>query len=306
MVARYGVCGVPAVFIGMLQWLAGEPSGAFLPSAEKSAIQSEAIKEASGLAVSNKNPEFLWVINDSGAEPAIHLVEQNGKDRGRVTVKQSNNRDWEDLDSFTVDGMNYLLVADTGDNEAKRDFCTLYILREPALPAEGENLARSTKTEWKIDFKYEGGPRDCEAVAVDPTNKTILLLSKRTSPPELHELPLMPQKKRGLITTRKIGTSIVQAPADSIIPFRDQPTGMDIAQDNSLAAVVTYYGVFVFPRKPGETWPQAFAGKSAILSPHCLPQAESIAVAKDSRSIIVVSEGKGSRIVRYQQGAAEK
>lgn len=306
MVDRLGMMASLASLIGIIQVKGADPAAVFLPSDFKTSIQSEAIKEASGLAVSNKDPGFLWVINDSGAEPAIHLVERNGKDRGRITLKQSKNRDWEDLASFSVDGTSYLMVADTGDNDAKREFCTLYILREPTLPADGETLARSTKAEWKIDFKYDGGPRDCEAVAVDTQNKTILLLSKRTSPPELHELPLMPQQKRGLLTTRKTGVAIVQAPADSIIPFRDQPTGMDIAADNSLAAVSTYYGVFVFPKEPKQTWQQAFAGKPVILSPHCLPQAESIAVSKDAKSIIVVSEGKGSRIVGYQQGAESK
>jgi hypothetical protein len=251
--------------------------------------------------MSSRDSRFLWLVNDSGSEPALHLVETSGVDRGKVTLAHAKNTDWEDLASFSLDGRVFLLVADTGDNDAKRDFCTLHVLREPELPAAGKKLDGFTRAERTIRFRFEGGPRDCEAVAVDVPNKKILLLSKRTDPPEVHELPLVPPDTRGVITTRKIGVTQVSAPTDSVIPFRDQPTGFDLSSDNSLAAVVTYYGVFVFPRKPGESWAEAFAGKPAILSPHRLAQAESIAISKDNQSIIVVSEGRNSKIVSYQK-----
>jgi hypothetical protein len=281
--------------------LAAEPTVAFVPATEKAAIQSEDIKEASGLAVSSRDDGFFWIVNDSGSAPAVHLIESGGADRGKVTVAQARNIDWEDLVSFSIDGTAYLLAADTGDNDARRESCTLYILREPRLPAAGENLAVTFKAEWKIDFRYEGGPRDCESVAVDVPGRKILLLSKRTDPPEVHELPLMPQEKRGLITTRKTGVIRVPSPADKLLPFGNQPTGFDIVPDNSLAAVVTYYGVFLFPRKPDESWAQALSNKATVLAPHCLPQAESVAFCKDGKSILVISEGRRSPIVRFQR-----
>jgi hypothetical protein len=273
----------------------------FHVAAEKAALQSENIREASGLAVSSRDDGFFWIVNDSGSAPAVHLIESGGADRGKVTVANARNIDWEDLVSFSIDGTAYLLAADTGDNDARRDSCTLYILREPRLPAAGKNLAVTFKAEWKIDFRYEGGPRDCEAVAVDVPGRKILLLSKRTNPPEVHELPLMPQEKRGIITTRKTGVIHVPSPADSLVPFGNQPTGFDITPDNSLAAVVTYYGVFLFPRKPDESWAQALSNKATVLAPHCLPQAESVAFCKDGKSILVISEGRRSPIVRFQR-----
>lgn len=91
------------------------PAG-FLPVAERPKIQSPAIKEASGLAISPTDAAFMWVINDSGAAPELHLAGTDGTDRGKVTLKGVKNIDWEDLASFTLDGKPYLLVADTGDN----------------------------------------------------------------------------------------------------------------------------------------------------------------------------------------------
>lgn len=273
----------------------------YLPVAEKAALRSETIREASGLAVSPRNDGFLWIVNDSGSTPALHLIEAGGKDRGMVVLANARNVDWEDLVSFSLDGTAHLLVADTGDNNAQRETCTLYVLREPELPVDGKALNGSARIAWQIDFRFEGGPRDCESVAVDVPRRKILLLSKRTNPPEIHELPLVPPDQNTVLTTRRIGQTMLAAPADSMIPFRDQPTGLDITSDNSLAAVVTYYGVFLFPRKPDETWPEAFARKPVALSPHCLAQAESVAFSKDGNTIHVISEGRGSPIMRYRR-----
>ena len=113
-------------------------SAEFAPLAETPKIQSPAITEASGLAISPTHPDFMWVINDSGGSPDIHLLGTDGSERGKLTVKGVKNIDWEDLASFTLDGNPYLLVADTGDNNAKRETRTFYILREPTLPAEGK------------------------------------------------------------------------------------------------------------------------------------------------------------------------
>jgi hypothetical protein len=136
---------------------------------------------------------------------------------------------------------------------------------------------------------------------VDVAGKKILLLSKRTQPPELYELPLAPPTAGGTLTARKIGSTAVTAPLDSMIPHRNQPTGMDIATDQSFAAVVTYYGVFLFPKSPTESWPTAFSRKPVSLAPHILPQAESIAISDDGNDIFVVSEGRKSPIIRYRK-----
>jgi hypothetical protein len=218
-----------------------------------------------------------------------------------MTVNGARNKDWEDLASFTMDGVPYLLIADHGDNNAQRGVCTLYLLREPALPDPGANLNGDVAIEREIRFRYEGGPRDCEAVAVDVAAKKILLLTKRTQPPELYELPLASPAAGGTLLARKIGSTEVTSPMDSIIPFRNQPTGMDIAADHSFAAVLTYYGVFVFPKNPAESWPESFARKPVMLEPHILPQAETIAISEDGNSIFVVSEGRKTPIIRYRK-----
>lgn len=265
-------------------------------------IESQKIKEASGLAISSASDDFLWTLNDSGGSSHLHLFGSDGRDHGKVKVTNAKNIDWEDLASFTLDGKNYLLVADVGDNRAVRNTSILHIVPEPKLPAAGKKLDDKVTAAWHIEFRYEDGPRDCESVAVDVVDEKIILISKRSKPPEVYELPLRASAsaKRGVSIARKIGVTAVDSPVGSLIPFANQPTGLDFSRDRSHAAVVTYYGVFLFPRHAEETWAQALARKPISLGPHGLGQAESIAFSRDGNFIHTISEGKNSPIIRYR------
>ena len=271
--------------------------------AARGTIRSPHVSEASGMAISRRDPAKLWIVNDSGSSAKLHLAGTDGTDFGGVSLKGVPNTDWEDLASFTMDGKHWLLVADTGDNNAKQPDRTLWLLEEPSLPKGGGMLDGEVTPVRRIDFRYEGGPRDCESVAVDPVERTILLLTKRTRPPELHVMPLDSPGQPGMATTRRIGSVRTPAPARSMIPFADQPTAMDIAADRSLAAVLTYYGVFVFVREHGQSWADALAGEPVVLPPHRILQAEALALSADARTIFVASEGRRAPIVRYQREA---
>jgi len=275
-----------------------------LSAAKPPVLKAKAVHEASGLAVSSRNNSYLWIVNDSGSAPDLHLVEAGGTYRGKVGVSGTANTDWEDLASFTLEGKPFLLAADTGDNTAKRETCTLIVIREPELPAAGKSLDGQTRPAWVIRFRYEDGPRDCESVAVDAAAGTVLMLSKREPLPGVYRLALRPADAGVVQVARRLGTTKVSPTADTLIPFADQPTGLDIAADDSLAAVVTYYGVFLFPRQPAEGWEAAFARRPVPLAPHRLAQAESVAFTKDGNSLYVVSEGRTSRIVCYQRQQA--
>jgi len=276
-------------------------AGDFMLSAAKPLIASAALTEASGLAVSPKNNQFLWAINDSGGTTDLHLFRTDGSDSGKVTLINSKNTDWEDLASFTLDGKAYLLIADTGDNRGSRNSCTLYILPEPALPATGGKLSGTATSAWSLEFTYEGGPRDCEAVAVDSSRQKIILVSKRTIPPEIFELPLRASANPESLMAKKVGMTDTNSPAARFIPFANQPVGMDFSEDGSLAAILTYYSVFLFQRNSKETWAEAFAKKPRILAPHGLPQAESLAFSRDGQQIHLISEGQNQPIITYQR-----
>ena len=264
---------------------------------EKVILRAPRITEASGIASSPSDPDLLWIINDSGGTAQLHLVGTDGTPRGTVTLQGAPNQDWEDLAAFEFRGKPYLLIADTGDNANSRGQSALHIVREPA--ATDPTVAPA----WTIRFHYEDGPRDCEAVAVDEKAGKIILISKRTKPPALYELPIRPAGG-GVQTARKIGSIARVLPKGrSLNIYGSQPTGLDISPDGTLAAVVTYCGTFLFPRQPRESWDSAFSKAPVILAPHRLGQAESVAFSRDGKSLRLVSEGARSPLVTYRRGA---
>lgn len=148
----------------------------FVKVPKPSRLQAPAANETSGLAATVSGDEGLWLVNDSGGEPVLYLVGQNGADRGRVRVETATNLDWEDLAGFSWQGKPYLLIADVGDNEARRATCTLYIVPEPARPHAGDAISGSVTPAWTIEFRYPDGPRDCESVAVDAVREKVILI----------------------------------------------------------------------------------------------------------------------------------
>jgi hypothetical protein len=290
------------LFLGGMAALRAEEGGPhFKRQDPEGHLQSRELSEASGMAASPADSRLLWLVNDSGCAPELFLTETDGGKRGKVTVEGAKNVDWEDLASFQLEGKPYLIISDTGDNASKRANCTLYVVAEPKLPVAGAVLEGSVKPTWKIRFQYEDGPRDCESLAVDAKAGKILLLSKRTHPPMLYELPLKPAGNKEQ-TARKAGQLSKALPMGfPPIPYGTQPTGMDISADGRMATVLTYAGVFLFPRRGGESWATAFARDPQVLDSHRARQAEAIAFSRDGTVIRVASEGVKSPLMRYRR-----
>ena len=151
-------------------------------------IESRRLNESSGLAVSNFHENILWSINDSGGDAELFALTVSGEHVGRWPMDLPKPTDWEAMDSFRWRDKNYLLIADIGDNFAMRGSVSYIILQEPDV----KTLADSAVLQPLVSqhFVYPGGPRDSEAIAVDPMRGQILVLSKRTKLPELYRLPL--------------------------------------------------------------------------------------------------------------------
>lgn len=269
-------------------------------------LENPAIREASGLARSQREAGVLWVINDGGADVIVHAIDHAGIRQGEFKLKKSNNKDWEDLASFRLDDIAYLLIADIGDNLARRPYRTLYIVEEPQA---AEN--HKAKIAWRLDYSYPNGPRDAESVAVDVENQRILILSKRDIPPLLYALPLHPEADDRL--TASLLGPVLSLPRPrredvEFAPFRKdwywQPTGMDISQDNLAAVIMTYRAVYYYERDPEQGWFDALNSKPLRISLGNFKNAEAIAFADDQRTVIVTGEGKHSRVLRIDLNGA--
>lgn len=292
----------------------------FLLDNSISRISEKRLDEISGLAVSRMGDDRLWAINDSGGEAALYMIDARGNYLGRVEVTGAENRDWEELATFDYEGRPHLVIADVGDNanlapgetRGKRPFVTLYIVEEPRLDGPRPALNQKVAVRWTQRFSYDHGPRDCESLAVDPDTGHLLLMSKRTEPPVLYELPLGPEHADTQLVARRVAdVAGLPMPLDEDkLPntrygkYAFQNTAMDIASDGRHAVVLTYGATWLFERRFDESWAQAFSRDPQLIATPLLKQAEALAFTPDARSLYVTSEGIPAPLLRLRREQA--
>ena len=260
-------------------------------AADPPTLRNPQINESSGLAVSRRDPELLWTHNDSGDRPRIFAVDRQGNDRGSVEVFGAAAVDWEDIAAFRRDGEPRLIVADSGDNDHRREEIRLYEFAEPILPQH-----RGVHVERVYVIRWPGGPIDCESVAVDEPCGQILLLSKaRGFKAILCAVPwtsgTAPDQPTEPVTAKLL--------AEPMLPLA---TSMDLSEDGRQLAVLTPFSALLF-RRDGEPvtesqWPGAMQQVAAIFPINQLRQAEALAIEPDARRVWVCSEGVGSPLVQ--------
>jgi hypothetical protein len=254
-------------------------------------ISDRNIGEASGIAVSRIHEDMIWVINDSGNSASVYALNPKGEVMGTLNVQGVSNNDWEDLASFEYEGKPYILIADVGDNVARRKACFLHFIEEPDIKKTSDVFFLSVKPSWSLTYTYEDGPRDCEAVAVDIIHRRVFLLTKRDNPPLLYELPLTRQKN----AVAKKCAEIKPLPRRTqgikdFIEYSNQPTAMDISADGSSAVILTYGSAFYFSNKKSADWATVFSESQRRIMFPPLQQAESVCFDRDGSSIFITSE----------------
>lgn len=166
------------------------------------------LDEMSGFARSQYRDDIFYGINDSGGDAELYVLSGSGEDLGTWAINLPLPEDWEDMASYQLDGVSYLIIGDTGDNLRWRDERLLHIVREPDpdIYFEGADIQntgikssyirgrgqekRQLSVERTIRFRFPDGPKDCEGLAVDVASDSIYLVSKRVVPAEVFRLPL--------------------------------------------------------------------------------------------------------------------
>ena len=173
------------------------------------------------------------------------------------------------------------MVADVGGRKRKRH--SIYIVVEPEVfpdPDGDESIEQIIPLEASLRFVYEDGPRNCEAVAVDPVGGKIYLFSKAPSAEaKMYSLPL-PKTISKKVQKATLVTKIA-------IPHA---TAMDISPDGRRAVILTYTSAHEFVREQNETWQEAFSRKPTPISVPLRRQGESICYGPDSRTLYLTSE----------------
>jgi len=298
-------CGATAVF--------GEPAARsahrvpYGRPRQIATLANRAIDESSGLAAGRDRPGVFWTHNDSGDAARLYAFDPQGRHLATCTLADTEADDWEDVCSFRRGGEAYLLVADIGDNRWLRPYCTLHVVKEPAVGTPEKPLAATVPVEQSIEFVYADGSRDCEAVAVDPATGRIYLATKEALACRFYELDagLVAPTPKGNPAKPKADapetdtTANPDGDAADAKPLTARPIGsvpamlvvaMDISPDGRRAVVLTYGDAMEFVRDDGETWPQAFAHPPRTLPMPKRSQGESICYGPDGRTLYLTSE----------------
>ena len=285
------------------------------------------IDEASGLAYSSRHPGLLWThndnINDPGSmrrvTPFLYGIDVDGHRRVRIELTGLTQRDWEAIESVSIDETPMLVVADSGDNRDSWPDYALWFIPEPTtLPVSGEARAAPTAL---LRYRYPDGPADTEAMTIDADEERVLLLTKREDPPRLFSLPLSARRpfdanhgdsdrqrlrEAPVQEARLIGPMGGLAPTDPInwliSPFTggqtSLPTDMALSPDGHVLAVLTYSSLYFFRRERGRSWAEAIRRPVASRSLPRIEQWEGVAFAEDDRYVIIVREGDGANAMR--------
>lgn len=258
-------------------------AGAYASCAESSAVfalTNTQVIESSGITASLRRDDVLWTHNDSGDTPRLFAFDTAGRDLGTIAVKPAEAIDWEDICSVTIDDKPCLVVADTGDNQRRRDHATLYIVEEPDLATD--RVARVIRA---LPFTYEDSPQNCEGLAVSPDEQVFYLASRgKRNERKLYELPFTG-------TVARLVTSL----------SHPHVTAMDISRDGRYAVLLTQENTAIeYRREAGESWPQAFARTPRILPIPEAMQAEAICYSPDGDALYVTSEGSPCPLWRIE------
>ena len=240
-------------------------------------VQDTGLSEMSGLVASARDPGVLWSINDSGSLPRLFRLDEDGRALGRVWVRGRWWRDTETLATWQEGDTHWLLVGDVGDNRGVREEVAVHGLAEPA---RGDTTARIA---WTLRFRYPDGPRDAEGIAVDAVAGDLLVLSKRDEPVRLYRVPLSARLSDDVVVAEFLGSP----PPGAI---EGEATGLDLDVAGHDLVVLSYGGLYVWQRQPGEDWGAVLARTpQSVPMPH-LRKAEAMALSATPGRVLVGAE----------------
>jgi hypothetical protein len=252
-------------------------------------IRSSELTESSGLAVSRREASCFWTHNDSGGEPKLFAVNIDGKVTGSIFVTDCVAIDWEDIATFGDAEQPWIVVADIGDNVAKRTSVTLSFLREP----DPRQHHRQTAA-YRLEVNYPDGARDCEAIAIDTKHREIVFVAKSFLPTaQVYTIPLPDLSNADSVKSSK---AVLQYRGTLAIPLI---SAMDIDAESGDILLVNYFQCFWFQR-------DAAAAKDAWLTqvPEVtdlpkLKQIEAVAITPN-RDVWVTSEGNPAKLTKVR------
>ena len=149
-------------------------------------LDKNEVPESSGVIASRKYPGVFWTINDSGNDPLLFATDSAGADLGYLRVQGASNFDWESLSigPCTRTRGTCLFIGDTGGNNGRRPFISVYVVPELQPPAGPDDTLRTVLAQDTLRLVYpDSQQHDAEAIAV--VGEQLWLVTKDRTAQEL-------------------------------------------------------------------------------------------------------------------------
>lgn len=242
-------------------------------------VSDPRLSELSGLVVVGQR---MLAVNDGGDDLSVLVLDRQC---GVVDVRSApvDPYDPEDL-ALSADGTVW--VADTGDNEARRDTVALHALRADGTAA----LFRLT---------YPDGPHDAEALLVAPDGTPYLVTKEVMGASKVYRpvAALVDGATVGLEQVAGVNMTLTGTPGGPVGRAGQlMVTGGAVSGDGRLLALRTYTDAYLWPLS-GSDVPAALAAKPVRIPLPASPQGEAISFAADNRGLVVASEGTPADVV---------
>lgn len=264
-------------------------------------VASAELIEISGLAASRTYEGVLWAHNDSGDTARIFAIAADGAHLASFTLAGVEAIDWEDMaiGPGPDPNIDYLYLADIGDNAGARPQVDIYRIPEPD-PFAGATTALATVE--RLTLLYPDRPHDAETLLVDPRTGDLLIVTKELQAPESFVFLSPGPFQAGATATLELVTTIdFEALPSSFEPPSDAPplvqgvpqlpTAGDVSPAGDLVLIRTYGTVWLWERAENTALWDAFAGIPCEAPSAIEAQGEAIAFTADDSGYVTISEG---------------
>lgn len=251
-------------------------------------FKDKRIRESSGLARSIRNTDAIWTHNDSGDSARLFLVDlKTGATRLVRRLEGIRARDWEDMASYERAGRAMLVVGDVGSNRNDKRPRLLHFIDEPLAGATPDAEQRDIPVWATVEFQFEDGFPDCEALAVHGRDGAVWLTSKVMSGGcGIYRLDLPERSGVSKKTAKRMAT--IELP---------MVTGMDLREDGRRLLLLTYAAVWEFRRPEGGVWLAVLSGRpDVILFAPLGKQVEAICYSTLENRFHISAEGRGATV----------
>jgi hypothetical protein len=292
MIKRFSLlCVMLSILLGCSKITVENPSDKFSPAKKLAKLDNKKLEEVSGGAASINNPDYFWLHNDSGNGPEVFLVDSKLNILYTCTLKDVENRDWEDIavGPGPEEGKSYIYIGEIGDNDAKYKTKYIYRLEEPKW--DGKSATATITSFDTIAFELPDAKKDSETLLLDPSTKDLYVISKRDEPVWLYRIKY-PQNTKATTTAERLTS----------MPFV-KIVGGDFSPDGKKILLKNYEHIYYWETDGRKSIADLLKEKPFEIPYELEPQGEAIMWARDNQSFYTISEknvGKESYLYIYQ------